>query len=81
MCSSDLHVLFRLKLKSLDNAVPEWIVDGNVQTAVDRSSTHPSGDEHTFDYVSDGQHHWIRVNVRSTDGKLLLLGNPIYLNF
>jgi len=30
---------------------------------------------------SDGQRHWYRVNVRSADGKLLALTNPIYVNF
>ena len=30
---------------------------------------------------SDGGRHWARVEVRSPEGRLLLLGNPIYLNF
>lgn len=28
--------------------------------------------------ASDATHGWLRVNIRSVDGKLLLLGNPIY---
>ncbi len=32
----------------------------------------------TFDLVNDGRHHWIRINVRSREGHLLLVGNPIY---
>jgi hypothetical protein len=75
------HVLFHLKLRSLDGAVPELIVDGNIKKFTDYSSAQASGSEYTFDYVSDGQRHWLRADVRSTDGKLLLLGNPIYLNF
>ncbi len=78
--SSGEHVRLHLKLVSLPGAVPELIIDGEVKSLPDNSST-PEGTEHTFDYVSDGQRHWIRVNVRSSDGKLLLLGNPIYLNF
>ena len=39
-----------------------------------------SGDMHrTFDVIADGHRHWLRADVRSADGKLLLLGNPIYL--
>ncbi len=39
-----------------------------------------SGDMHrTFDLIADGHRHWLRADVRSADGKLLLLGNPIYL--
>jgi hypothetical protein len=75
------HVLFHLKLRSLDSAVPELIVDGKIEDFTDHSSAQASGKECAFDYVSDGQRHWIRANVCSTDGKLLLLGNPIYLNF
>ena len=29
--------------------------------------------------TADGQTHWIRVDVRDARGKLLLIGNPIYL--
>jgi hypothetical protein len=28
----------------------------------------------------DGKPHWLRAEVRATDGRLLLLGNPVYLN-
>jgi hypothetical protein len=34
-----------------------------------------------FEDVSDGNRHWVRVNVRGEDGGLLVLGNPVYLNF
>ncbi|HVK43168.1 MAG TPA: CehA/McbA family metallohydrolase [Phenylobacterium sp.] len=33
----------------------------------------------SFELVSDGQRRWLRVDVRGPDGKLALLGNPIYL--
>jgi hypothetical protein len=40
----------------------------------------PSGDIHrTFDLIADGHRHWLRADVRSAHGQLLLLGNPIYL--
>ena len=34
----------------------------------------------SFDYVSDGKRHWLRVNIRSAEGSLLILGNPVSLN-
>jgi hypothetical protein len=34
----------------------------------------------SFEVASDGQPHWLRVDVRGPDGKLWLLGNPIYLD-
>jgi hypothetical protein len=41
-----------------------------------------AGDDETrsFEVASDGKPHWLRVDVRGPDGKLWLLGNPIYLN-
>ena len=32
-----------------------------------------------FEVAADGARRWLRVDVRGADGKLLLLGNPIYL--
>jgi hypothetical protein len=29
----------------------------------------------------DGQRHWLRAEVRDSSGTLLLIGNPIYINF
>ncbi|MDB5425762.1 MAG: hypothetical protein JWQ29_3178 [Phenylobacterium sp.] len=34
----------------------------------------------TFEVAGDGQPHWLRIDVRGPDGRLWLLGNPIYLN-
>ena len=34
----------------------------------------------TFEMASDGARHWLRVDVRGPDGRLWILGNPIYLN-
>jgi len=34
----------------------------------------------SFAWPGDGRYHWFRVDVIASDGKLQLLGNPIYLN-
>jgi hypothetical protein len=34
-----------------------------------------------FSLASDGARHWVRVEVRSPQGRLLVICNPIYLNF
>ncbi|WP_293385209.1 CehA/McbA family metallohydrolase [Phenylobacterium sp.] len=41
-----------------------------------------AGDDETrsFEVTGDGQRHWLRIDVRGPDGKLWLLGNPIYFN-
>ena len=37
-----------------------------------RQSTH---------WTSDGERHWLRAEVRTPDGTLVLLSNPIFLNW
>lgn len=32
-------------------------------------------------WESDGGRHWLRIDVRDREGRLLLLGNPIYINW
>ncbi|GIK49464.1 MAG: CehA/McbA family metallohydrolase [Hyphomonadaceae bacterium] len=34
-----------------------------------------------FSWRSDGARHWFSANVRAEDGRLILIGNPIYINF
>jgi hypothetical protein len=39
-------------------------------------------DEFTYriDEHGDARRHWLRVDVRGADGRLVLIGNPIYFN-
>jgi len=54
----------------------EWISHGLV---VDVPSD-PAASQAKVVHLEDGKSHgWIRVNVRDADGKLLLIGNPIYI--
>ncbi|MGZ6020906.1 MAG: CehA/McbA family metallohydrolase, partial [Phenylobacterium sp.] len=55
---------------------------GDGAKLADRSEAPLAGDDEavTFHLTSDGARHWIRADVRGPDGKLWLLGNPIYLN-
>jgi len=36
--------------------------------------------DNVFDWISNGARHWISVDVRGSDGRLLLIGNPIYVD-
>jgi hypothetical protein len=49
----------------------ELIEDGRAQAKNSQS----------FDWTSDGARHWLRVVVRTPSGRLVLLGNPIYVNY
>ena len=67
-------VHFSLRMMHLLGAHPEIVHDTPDQILTNEEMT-------GFDYKSDGKRHWFRINVRSVDGRLLILGNPIYLNF
>jgi hypothetical protein len=56
---------------SLDNQMtPPW----RLEKVID-------DDQHfSFTWPSDERYHWFRADVITSDGKLQLLGNPIYLN-
>jgi hypothetical protein len=72
---------FVVRMIALQGARPEIIQDGQPTTLIDKSASSKADETRGFDYVSDGKKHWFRVNVRSTNGSLLVVGNPIYLNF
>ena len=74
-------VHFTLRMLALQNAHPEIIRDGELTTLVEAAPVQNKEEVRSFDYPSDGKRHWLRVNVRSADGTLLVAGNPIYLNF
>jgi hypothetical protein len=75
------QVHFTAKMTGLEGAHLEVIRDGEVTTLLDASPVQQKDETRSFDYQSDGKRHWLRINVRSAEGKLLILGNPIYLNF
>lgn len=72
LAGQTLH--FTLKMLNLQGAYPEIVHD--------ESKALLFGEEMTsFDFHSDGKRHWFRVDIHANDGRLLILGNPIYLNF
>jgi hypothetical protein len=75
------QVHFTVRMLGLENAHPEIIRDGDLTTLVDASPIPTTEETRSFDFVSDGKRHWLRVNIRSADGALLVVGNPVYLNF
>ena len=79
--SAGQQVRFTLKMIALAGDHPEIILDGQPATLLDASAIKQNEETRTFDYQSDGKRHWLRVNIRSQSGALLIVGNPIYLNF
>ena len=75
------QVHFTIRMIALQGAYPEIIQDGSPTSSMDKSASIKPDETPGFDYVSDGKRHWFRVNIRSAGGSLLIVGNPIYLNF
>ena len=74
-------VHFSIKMAVLQGAHIEVIEDGRSTRLIDQVPCAEAAATKGFDYVSDGQRHWFRINIRSTSDSLLIVGNPIYLNF
>lgn len=72
---------FSLRMLRLEGAHIEVIRDGEIAAMLDDSSIKSANESREFIYKSDGKRHWIRVNIRGADGSLLILGNPVYVNF
>jgi hypothetical protein len=55
--------------------------DGREMDDLSRSSTSGSSETFRRAWTADGHRHWFRPQVSGPDGKLWLLGNPIYVDW
>jgi hypothetical protein len=70
------NVAFDVQVAQLAGGTIEIIRDGTVARRMPvTGATHSLAFEETF----DRKRHWLRVNVRDPQGKLALIGNPIYI--
>jgi hypothetical protein len=73
-------VKFALRVVRAEGARVVVLLDGEPAALLKDGRVGSDDAQHDFSWSSDGKRHWLRVDVRSAEGKLLLLGNPIYLN-
>jgi hypothetical protein len=61
----------------------ELIQDGQSLTSKEfiERTINDSDTNSFYDWISDGARHWLRVAVRTPTGKLVLIGNPIFVNY
>jgi predicted metal-dependent phosphoesterase TrpH len=59
----------------------DGVPGGRIEVIEDGKPLDTTANVGSFTIRSDGSRHWLRINVWSPRGKLLLMGNPIYLNF
>jgi hypothetical protein len=56
------------------------LVEDGLVLSIPAASNEGNGALHTR-WMSDGRRHWFRPQVNGPDGKLWLIGNPIYINW
>ncbi len=72
---------FHASLQNLPGGRIEVIADG--QILAEAAEVAPGARDAVLDFpwTSDGARHWLRLNARDAEGRLVLIGNPIYVNF
>ncbi|HKO13619.1 MAG TPA: CehA/McbA family metallohydrolase [Acidobacteriaceae bacterium] len=74
-------VALHVHVKACQDCTVEFFVDGKAAAALQALPV-PAPDA-TVDtkWSSDGARHWLRAEVHGSDHRLLLLGNPVYINW
>jgi hypothetical protein len=78
---SGTSVAFNTHVVGVQGATLVLLKDGEPQPGMQPSTIDTTNQTVPFQWKSDGLRHWFRIDVRGPDGKLWLLGNPIYLNW
>lgn len=71
-------VRFALELTGVPGGTAQLVIDGRTETAY-RAAFDAGHPVSIAPWRSDGRSHWIRAEVRDSQGRLLLIGNPIYI--
>lgn len=78
---SGRDVEFRLHVANAAGGKIRWIEDGQETSSTGGAEIPSHEGVFSLRWTSDGRRHWFRAEVTGADGKLWLLGNPIYLNW
>jgi hypothetical protein len=73
-------VTLRVHVAQAEGGVVTLAGDGAKLASATSRPLASADDTVAFELVSDGARRWVRADVRGPDGRLWLLGNPIYLN-
>jgi len=74
------EIAFVVHVSHLAGGRVEIIEDSKVTTPLPPDALTQADQTLHFTWRSDGKPHWLRANVRDGDGRLALIGNPIYVN-
>ena len=74
-------VQFTAHVMAAAGGTMRWILDGWNEARAANSAIATDDANQTITWMSDGRRHWLRAEVAGPDGKLWLIGNPVYLNW
>jgi predicted metal-dependent phosphoesterase TrpH len=76
----DDRVVWTAHITGAAGSTLHWVVDGKEILALPPQPVGDAGAD-KVSWTSDGQRHWFRAEIRTTDGALQLLSNPIFVNW
>ena len=72
---------FTVHVSGVMGAKISIVEDGQKIALLTDASISFDDERKTFALRLDSKRHWIRADVRDAEGRLLLVGNPIYVNY
>lgn len=75
------QVEFHLHTANAEQGTASLLEDGHPMTGLANHTIFATRGDCSITWISDGTRHWFRPQVNGPDGKLWLLGNPVYVNW
>lgn len=74
-------VSIEIHVAACQGAAVHFLIDGDESPLLPPQTIAAQDQSVRFDWMSDGKRHWLISEVRDNTGRLLLLSNPIYVNW
>ena len=78
---ADHTIAFVVTTAACPRSTVHLFLDGHETSVLPPLSTTIGDESLPFTWASDGRAHWLRAEVRDSNGSLMLVSNPIYINF
>lgn len=75
------QITFHLEVSGVAGGRVEMLEDGRPMQGAEHSARPDGSGAEEISWTSDGSRHWFLGQVLGPDGKLWLLGNPVYMNW
>ena len=69
----------KVRVTGLPGGRIEWVSDAGLRLPAPSGGPLGADDARSVPVVADGARHWVFVEARDAEGRLALVGNPIYL--